>query len=210
VRSTVRGVLPVVAVAAGSVLGLSCTTSEDVTPAREREVTSDPAPVLSRDPRTAYLFRASDELPADLARSARAFVRFAAEPSARTAARVPFARGGIITSVGRTERHLAPDVLLRPGPWFVSDGGGTTSALFVVSNTIRRARVAGEGPPVFVATSKRPPVCAWSERFHPRAPGRVYVFDASIKTSCATEFRLALDHDPSGVLEVARMVVRLP
>lgn len=209
-RGTVREVPAVVAAAAGLVLVVSSTACEDVAPAREREVVAAPAPALEPDSRPAYLFRAAGDLPADLARSARAFVRFAAAPSARTAARVPFTRGGILTSVGRTERHLRPDELLRPGPWLLSDGGGTTSALFVVSNTIRNARVAGEGPPVFAATSQRPPVCAWSERFHPRAAGRVYVFTASTRTSCADGFRLALDHDPHGVLEVARVVVRLP
>jgi hypothetical protein len=157
-----------------------------------------------------YSLDLADNLRIGEAQSVKKFIRFAMNPSARTASEVPFAETGVVITLAQDKRVLAGSDLSRAHRWSLSDEGGTTSALFVLSNSVRTARLDGQEPPTFLATAQRPPICALTDTSHPETKERAFIYTTAFKKPCASGFRVALDQSPDGVIEAVRLTVRGP
>lgn len=147
------------------------------------------------------------------ASAVRAFVRFAASPTAKTAAAVPFSRSGITATFEAAEKHIGAEDLSNEAAWFLNDGEGTTSALFVISNSIKNAQQNEAGTTKFLATPRHMPICNDTPDKPPAgsASELLFVSLAPQETShCAPGFRLALDIDTDGTIHAVKLAVRAP
>jgi hypothetical protein len=153
-----------------------------------------------------HTLRLASGLPAATQEAVAAFVAFAADPGAATAAEVPFASTLLVrvNDAGRTfPRHDAQEA----SAWFVADGEGTTSALFAISNSI----VDSQGGRVrFVASTRWTPLCDLPEDDGVvREDVSVYV-TLDTRAGCAPGFRIGLDLDRSATIRAVELAVRAP
>lgn len=155
-----------------------------------------------------YSLTVADEVTGDQRAIVRAFLRFAAHPTTTSASAVPFASEGVAVRFGRDRRVIVGDALARPARWFLTNGVGTSSALFVVSNSIENAQ--GAGRIQFVAS--REPMSLCSETAIAGAlPGTSQLFVAPGRLDgCAQGFELTLDLDNAGFIKAVGLLVRAP
>lgn len=139
--------------------------------------------------------------------TARAFVRFAAAPSPTTARKVPFSGAAIAISVNGHSRRLPSADVPNPDAWFTSDGEGTTSALFVISNSVEKA---APGPAAFRATRARLPICNLDEGENSTAELNLIFVTLANGTECADGFRIEIILSDQGDIDGVALAVRAP
>lgn len=162
-------------------------------------------------PAPRYSVRVSDRVPQDMARSGRAFVRFAMSPSVTAAARVPFATPEISVTTPRTTKRISTQNLSRRSAWLLDDGAGTTSAVFVLFNDARLARRDGSRDGAFLVAARRTPICDFTlDESQAESAPRLYVTRQPRADGCASGYRIALDFDANGAVEAVRLTVREP
>jgi hypothetical protein len=159
-----------------------------------------------------YSVTVADGVTDPQAATVNAFVRFAASPTAKRAAAVPFARTGIVISFETAEKRIRAEAVSSEAAWLLNDGEGTTSALFVISNSIRNAR-SDAAVTRFLATPRHRPICADTPDKPPArsASGLLYVSLASRDAdACAPGFRVALHMGNGGVIHAVSVAARAP
>lgn len=160
-----------------------------------------------------YTVAVAPEVSDRQASSVRRFIRFAAAPTSSSAAAVPFAPSAVTVTLDDDREVIRAADLADDARWFLSDGEGTgtTSALFVISNSITNAR-SGK-PPEFVVTRRQMPLCdlATSDPRSP-APPRLFLALGTRGTSsaCAPGFRITLDMLFDGTIQAVELAVRAP
>ena len=136
----------------------------------------------------------------------RAFVAFAADPSASTGTEVPLA-SPLLLRVNDVGSRVRSRDLQDPSSWFVSDGEGTTSALFVIENSIARSQ---DRKVRFSASTRPLPLCAQAENGDKDAQGESVYVTLQPRSGCAEGFRIRLVLDPSAAIRAAELSVRAP
>lgn len=146
-------------------------------------------------------------VPSATQETVRAFVAFAADPSASTGTEVPLA-SPLLLRVNDVGRKIRSKDVHDPSSWFVSDGEGTTSALFVISNSIAKGH---KGRVRFSASTRPVPLCALAENGNENGQheSSVYV-TLQPRSGCAEGFRIRLVIGPSATVRAAELVVRAP
>ncbi|MDP3894406.1 hypothetical protein [Nocardioides sp.] len=92
-----------------------------------------------------------------------------------------------------------------PTAWFISDGEGTTSALFVVSNSIQREHGAE-----FLAADEAASVCNLTAPSPTPSDERVYITLNRHEDDCAAGFVLGLTINPDHTIRGVSLKVRAP
>jgi ureidoglycolate hydrolase len=157
---------------------------------------------------SAFVVTVADAVDGDARATVRAFLRFAAHPTERSAAAVPFASSGITVTFGRDSQVIEGDALSSRRRWLLTNGVGSSSALFAVSNVIERNH--GARPIRFIATTEPIPLC--NDVALPRAtPGVSQLFIAPGRPDgCAEGFEVTLDLDNAGSVKAVGLTVRSP
>lgn len=150
--------------------------------------------------------RVAPDLPAATHETVRAFLTFAADPSPSSAARVPFT-SPLVLRVNDEGRRLQSKDVRQSSAWFVSDGEGTTSALFVISNSIANSQ---GGEVQFLASTRQIPVCNLDQDRDEDMPNEFVYVTLEPRGGCADGFRLRLDLDPSATIRAVELAVRAP
>jgi hypothetical protein len=158
-----------------------------------------------RGQRTPYAIDYASGISAEHRRIAREFLTFAASPNPSTAKAVPFAPRHLSLRVNSASRTLNQDEVSDAAAWFVSDGEGTTSALFVISNSMddHRPRVA------FVASPRPIPLCNLDRDPEAFNGDSVYL-TLGPRGGCAEDFRVRLRISPSATVQAVDLAVRAP
>lgn len=140
-------------------------------------------------------------------RAATRFLDFAADPSERTASRMPFASPTITIRLGgRTAKTLSLREARRESSWWLRNGVGTTSALFVLSNSI-----AKDDGATFLVTPRHLPLCATPEVVGDAPPGTVNVLlKVTGSQACAPGWRIGLELNTEGEVVSVAVSVRAP
>lgn len=155
-----------------------------------------------------FVLTISDAVDGDERATVRAFLRFAVHPTEGSATAVPFASSGITVTFGRDTQVIEGDALSSRRRWFLTDGVGSSSALFAVSNAIKQNHSAQ--PIRFIATSEPIPLC--NDVALPRAtPGVSQLFIAPGRPNgCAEDFEVTLNLDNAGSVQAVGLMVRSP
>ncbi|CAN5345178.1 MAG: hypothetical protein ACSLEW_10530 [Nocardioides sp.] len=155
------------------------------------------------------LERRPDVAPAD-EQALRAFIAFAVNPEEPTASQVPFADEVSVSQVGGKSRNVTAEQAREESSWWISDGVGTTSALFVISNAFKRASAVSGGVE-FVATSDAIPLCDQVPSGEASSLGRgVHLFISAAQSDCAQEFRVDLYLGSQSEIRAVALEVREP
>lgn len=203
-----RRMLPWVC-AAAVVLG-ACSPNDSGDPARQG-TTPSPANASDRQDHkqpkpVPFSLRLAPDMPPATQEAVRAFLAFAANPRASTGAEVPFA-SPLLLRVNDARGTLQHSDAREPSAWFMSDGEGTTSALFVISNSIANSQNDGVE---FLASPRAVPLCNLSQN----GPGDVEEESIYItlepRRGCAEGFRIRLDVDSSAIIRAVELAVRAP
>jgi hypothetical protein len=205
---------------AGPLLAWSCVASvalvgcgrSEPSPQTSPAVQSSPGhtttapPIFSEEPqeRTTYSLEASPDLPLEHRDIADEFLRFAAKPNQTTAKAVPF-YAPISVSVNGREQQLQGKDISNPTAWLVSDGEGTTSALFVISNSIRLDRGAE-----FLATDESTSICNLTEPSPSPSREQVYITRIRHEADCAEGFVVGLTISSDQTIREVSLTVRAP
>jgi hypothetical protein len=168
--------------------------------------TTTASPGASEKPqeRTTHSLEVSPGPPVEHRSIADAFLRFAANPNRTTAKAAPF-HAPISVSVNGREQQLQGKDMSNPTAWFVSDGEGTTSALFVISNSIRRGHGAE-----FLATDESPSICNLAAPSPSASREQVYITRIRHETDCAEGFVVALTISSDQTIRGVSLTVRAP
>ena len=156
--------------------------------------------------RALFSLRVAPDIPRAAQEAVSAFLEFAADPSASTATHVPFT-WPLVLRVNDDGRKLQLNDAHQPSAWLVSDGEGTTSALFVISNSIVNSQ---EGTAQFLASTRQIPLCNLDQDGPEDMPGGSVYVTREPRGGCADGFRLRLDIDPSATIRAVELVVRAP
>lgn len=161
-----------------------------------------------------YSIEVKNGVPGAHASIARVFIRFATAPTPAALGRVPIDATGVTITLGRTEKHLPLAEVADAETWYLTDNGGTTSALFVISNTIKNAHQGDPGMAKFLVSHRPMPVCAADDLDDPDASKSAQVFIALLEPDspfrCAVGFRIGLEVDAFHAIQAVRLAVRTP
>jgi len=119
---------------------------------------------------------------------------------------VPFSHDGISLAVNGHSKRLSHAEVPDADAWFISDGEGTASALFVISNSIEQR---DPDEVAFRATGQQLPICAMAEGGTSTAANLIFLtLDSG--TECAEGFRVALSISDQGAIDGVTVAVRAP
>jgi hypothetical protein len=135
-----------------------------------------------------------------------AFLSFAAEPTAARAARLPSA-ASLLLRVDDARPKLQHSDLRQPSAWFVSNGEGTTSALFVISNSIANSQDDGVE---FLASPRLIPLCNLSQDGAEDVQEESVYITLEPRGGCVEGFRIRLNVDSSATIRAVELAVRAP
>ena len=118
-------------------------------------------------------------------------------------------------SFGGTEKHLALAEVADAEAWYLTDNGGTTAALFVISNSIKNARQRGAEIAKFLVSPRPLPICAADDLDDPpdaSKPAQVFITlsEPDTPVRCAVGFRIGLEIDAFHAIQAVRLAVRSP
>jgi hypothetical protein len=136
----------------------------------------------------------------------RAFLAFAADPRASTGAKVLFA-SPLLLGLNDTDRIVQSNDVQVPSAWLVSDGEGTTSALFVISNSIANSK---NGKVQFLASTRQIPLCNLDQDSKEETQDESVYVTLEPQSGCADGFRLRLDVDSSTTIRAVELAARAP
>lgn len=153
-----------------------------------------------------FSLRLTSDVPPAMRETVRAFLAFAADPRVSTGAKVLFA-SPLLLGVNDADRVVLSNDVQKPSAWFVSDGEGTTSALFVISNSIANSK---DGTVQFLASTRQIPLCNLDQDGKEETQDESLYVTLEPHSGCADGFRLRLDVDSSATIRAVELAVRAP
>lgn len=189
----------------------SSDSAKPATPSRSTTSTTSPAPT-SHSSRPEYSLIYSKGIRPAERQLVRDLIRFAISPSRKTADEANFVPRELLLRLGAdVERTIDRPAARRPPSWVLNNGEVSASALFVFSNSLRRAEGNANSRLVYLAAVADRPSCSLPST-GPATTARVIriaVAEAG-QVDCSAGFAVELNLDRMGRISAVFLSVRAP